>query len=121
MASKPATAETGFIYSMPPRQHALHSDTGYLRVISWYLPDDILTSVKPELATIAEEASSERIKTWTCDAEVRQPYVRTHNVWGARYDVDQLVTSEGWKSLRKWGAHNGYALFFCPSFFLSVY
>lgn len=61
----------------------------------------------PELAKIAEEAASDPVKSWTCDAEVRQPYVKTHNVWGARYDVDKLVTSDGWKNLRTWGAQNG--------------
>ncbi|KAJ6441438.1 Acyl-CoA dehydrogenase [Purpureocillium lavendulum] len=106
-SQKPATADTGFIFSMPERDHPLTSDVAFLRVLSWYLPKDILAAVTPELARIAEEAASDPVKRWTCDAEVRQPYVKTHNVWGARYDVDNLVTSDGWKNLRSWGAHNG--------------
>ena len=62
----------------------------------------------PDLARLAEEASSEQVMAWISNAEKQQPYVKNHNAWGARYDVDKLVTSEGWKSLRRWGAQNGY-------------
>ena len=62
----------------------------------------------PDLARLAEEASSEQVMAWISNAEKQQPYVKNHNAWGARYDVDKLVTSEGWKSLRGWGAQNGY-------------
>lgn len=116
---------------MPERDHPL--DTAFLRVLSCmlnhgytvrrimaiqyiltitgYLPDEILTAVKPELARFAQEASSEQILNWTTNAEKQQPYVKTHNAWGARYDVDKMVTSDGWKNLRRWGARNGYAPF----------
>ncbi|RDW83667.1 putative acyl-CoA dehydrogenase [Aspergillus mulundensis] len=40
-------------------------------------------------------------------AERNQPYVKGHNVWGEKYAVDRLVTSEGWKRLGAWGAENG--------------
>ena len=71
------------------------------------MPDDIFADVLPELTKLADEAADDPVKAWVCDAEVRQPYVKTHNVWGARYSVDKLVTSDGWKSLRTWGARNG--------------
>lgn len=122
-----ASAESGYIFSMPERDHPL--DTAFLRVLScmlnqgcaetWlyiltrpgYLPDEILTTVKPGLARFAEEASSEQILNWATNAEKQQPYVKTHNAWGARYDVDKVVTSDGWKNLRRWGARNGYVPF----------
>lgn len=78
-----------------------------------YLPEDVLRAVKPDLARLAEEASSEQVMNWTSNAEKQQPYVKTHNAWGARYDVDKLVTSEGWKNLRSWGAQNGYVCSLC--------
>lgn len=73
-----------------------------------YLPDDVLRAVMRDLARLAEEASSEEVMNWTSNAEKQQPYAKTHNAWGARYDVDKFVTSEGWKNLRRWGAQNGY-------------
>ncbi|UNI16583.1 hypothetical protein JDV02_003009 [Purpureocillium takamizusanense] len=103
----PATADTGFIFSMPHRDHPLTSDAAFLRLLSWYLPEDILLAVRPELAKFAEEATSDPVKSWTCDAEARQPYVKTHNVWGEKYGVDKLITSDGWKNLRSWGVQNG--------------
>lgn len=72
-----------------------------------YLPGEIFAAVKPELTRLGEEAVSEKIKDWNSNAEKQQPYVKTYNVWGSRYDVDKLVTSEGWKELGKWGARNG--------------
>ena len=126
-----ASAENGFIFSMPERGHPLSTDTAFQRVLTcmfifiyslqrkyqngaltnWfvgYLPNDVLKAVMPDLARLAEEASSEQVMAWISNAEKQQPYVKNHNAWGARYDVDKLVTSEGWKSLRRWGAQNGY-------------
>lgn len=56
------------------------------------------------------EAISEQIREWSADAERNVPYVKSHNVWGKRYDYDRLVTTEGWKQLGKWGARNRYPL-----------
>lgn len=79
---------------------ALHWTTGYL-------PSDLFKAVVPELTALASEATSERIQNWVSNAEKQQPYVKTHNVWGRRYDVDRPVTSDGWKQLGKWGAQRG--------------
>lgn len=61
----------------------------------------------PDVAKAAEESVSEQILTWGGNAEAQQPYVKKHNVWGARHDVDQLITSEGWRQLRAWCASRG--------------
>lgn len=73
-----------------------------------YLPGDILSKVEPEFTGFANEATSEKVKEWTLSAEREPPYVKTYNVWGAKHDVDRLVTSDGWKRLREWGAASGY-------------
>jgi hypothetical protein len=41
------------------------------------------------------------------NAENHQPYVNAHDSWGKRFDIDKLVTSEGWRELGKWGAARG--------------
>jgi hypothetical protein len=73
-----------------------------------YLPEELVATIKPGLIKLGEEAVSPTIKDWGSNAEKQQPYVKTHDVWGARYDFDRLVTSEGWRELGKWGARHGY-------------
>jgi hypothetical protein len=72
------------------------------------LPSDILAKFEPELVEFASQASSDRVKEWMLNAEREPPYVKSYNVWGAKHDVDRLVTSDGWKRLREWGASNGF-------------
>lgn len=77
-----------------------------------YLPAETLRAVEPRLEKVGAEAISPRIREWSADAERNQPYVRSYDVWGARYPVDRLVTAEGWKQLGRWGAANGFVLWF---------
>lgn len=73
---------------------------------SGYMPSSTLRSVESHFTQLGAEAISDRIRGWSADAERNQPYVKSYNVWGKRYDYDRLVTSEGWKQLGKWGARN---------------
>ncbi|KAJ9608175.1 hypothetical protein H2200_007163 [Cladophialophora chaetospira] len=104
---KPSTVNAGFILSPPPLENPFTSDESYQRVLEWYLPSEILKTVKPRLTRFAEEAISPEINEYISNAESQQPYVKTHNVWGGRYPYDRLVTSQGWKALGKWGSKNG--------------
>lgn len=74
-----------------------------------YLPSAALHSLQPHLIQLGAEAISEQVLEWNGDAERNLPYIKSHNVWGKRYDYDRLVTTEGWKQLGKWGARNKYA------------
>lgn len=75
----------------------------------------MLKSVEESLVTLAEEARSKPILAMQCNAEKNQPHVRTHDSWGRRLDVDQLITSEGWRFMGKWGASRGYVVTFSPA------
>lgn len=83
--------------------------------MSGYIPPSVLSKVCPELEKFAADAVSERIYSLIGNAEAQPPYIKTRNVWGARYDVDGLVTSTGWKELGRWGIQNGYNTLFCES------
>jgi hypothetical protein len=72
------------------------------------LPDDVLAKISPDLRNFGAEAISDEINNWIGNAESQLPYIKTRNVWGARYEADRLVTSTGWKELGKWGLKNGY-------------
>lgn len=104
---KPSTADTGFILTPEPLQNPFTSDESYQRVLEWYLPRDVLATVKPRLTKFAEEAVSDQINEFISNAESQQPYFKTRNVWGARYPFDRLITSHGWKEIGKWGTRNG--------------
>jgi hypothetical protein len=71
-----------------------------------YLPSSTLRSTESHFTQLGAEAVSDQVREWTADAERNQPYVKSHNVWGKRYDYDRLVTTEGWKQLGHWGARN---------------
>lgn len=60
--------------------------------------------MESQFITLGAEAVSENVREWSSDAERTQPYVKSYNVWGKRYDYDRLITSEGWKQLGHWGA-----------------
>ncbi|KAJ6101806.1 hypothetical protein N7486_004233 [Penicillium sp. IBT 16267x] len=101
---QPATADSGYITQPAPLENTYTSDISLRRALEWYVPSAILQSVEPEFAQLGGEAVSEQVQEWTADAERNQPYVRSHNVWGKRYDYDRLITTEGWKQLGHWGA-----------------
>ncbi|KAJ5296160.1 hypothetical protein PENANT_c021G05274 [Penicillium antarcticum] len=105
-APQPATADIGYMTEPGPLDNTYSSDTSLQRALSWYLPSATLQSVEQHFTQLGAEAISDQIREWSGDAERNQPYVKSHNVWGRRYDYDRLVTTEGWKQLGKWGARN---------------
>ncbi|CDM27165.1 hypothetical protein DTO013E5_4338 [Penicillium roqueforti] len=104
--SQPATADSGYITDPGPLENTYTSDPSLQRTLAWYLSSAVFQSVQPHLTQFGAEAISEQVREWSADAERNVPYVKSHNVWGKRYDHDRLVTTEGWKQLGKWGARN---------------
>lgn len=105
----PSTTDSGFILQLPQLPNPATSDPTYTRVLQWYLPEPILAKVLLKLVKFGREAVSEEINTYIANAETRQPYVKSRNIWGEKYPHDRLVTSEGWRELAKWGSRNGSA------------
>ena len=99
--------DNGFILSMPKLPNPATSDPAYNRILSWYLPERVLSKVRPRLEAFGNEAVSDEVNQWISNAERQTPYVKTRNVWGEKYAYDRLVTSQGWKELGRWGAKNG--------------
>ncbi|KAJ5179112.1 hypothetical protein N7492_002322 [Penicillium capsulatum] len=103
---QPATADRGSITQPAPLENTYLSDISLQRFLEWYLPGTTLRAVQKQFTQLGAEAVSEQIREWSADAERNQPYVKSYNVWGQRYDYDRLITSEGWKQLGHWGARN---------------
>lgn len=106
-APTPSTIDTGFILSLSELPNPATTDIAYQRILSWYLPAQVLHTVQPRLVKFGEEAVSDRVNELISNAERQPPYVKTRNVWGEKYAYDRLVTSQGWKELGAWGAKNG--------------
>lgn len=127
---RPATADSGYITRPERLQNAYTSDPSLKRSLACkcflfrydchhcivlvthlptigYLPETSLEQLESQLTQLGEEAVSDQVLEWSADAERHQPYVKSYNVWGQRYDYDRLITSEGWKQLGKWGARHG--------------
>jgi hypothetical protein len=75
--------------------------------ITGHLPQDVLATIAPKLQNFGSEAISDETNSLIGNAETESPHIKTRNVWGARYEADRLVTSNGWKELGKWGIKNG--------------
>lgn len=88
----------------------LHLPLHSLLTVSGHLPQDQLSKIAPNLTRFGSDAISKEMNSHIGNAEMQEPYIRTRNVWGARYDVDRLVTSTGWKELGKWGIKQGQVL-----------
>ncbi|KAJ5483988.1 hypothetical protein N7539_005784 [Penicillium diatomitis] len=101
---QPATADTGYITQPVPLENTYTTDPSLKRLLKWYIPATTLDAVESQFSQLGAEAISEQVREWSADAERNQPYVKSHNVWGKRYDFDRLVTAAGWKQLGKWGA-----------------
>ncbi|KAJ5296159.1 hypothetical protein PENANT_c021G05060 [Penicillium antarcticum] len=104
---KSSTADEGFILSTPALENPYTSDAVFLRILQWYLPRDVLSKILSDLQHFGSEAISDETNGLIGNAETQLPYIKTRNVWGARYHADRLVTSAGWKGLGKWGIKNG--------------
>ncbi|KAJ5106239.1 hypothetical protein N7456_002914 [Penicillium angulare] len=123
----PSTVDKGFILSPAALKNPATSDQVLQRILKWFetsdylvcfglvltshisghVPEDLLTKFAPDLNKFGHEAISEEINSLIGNAETQEPYIKTRNVWGARYDADRLVTSTGWKELGKWGIKHG--------------
>ncbi|KAJ5121753.1 hypothetical protein N7448_002885 [Penicillium atrosanguineum] len=103
----PSTVDEGLILSPPALQNPATTDHVFQRILQWYLPQDVLDKITPDLHDFGSDAISHETNVHIGNAESQEPYVKAHNVWGARYEADRLVTSNGWKELGKWGIKYG--------------
>lgn len=103
----PSTIDTGFKLTLPSLPNPATSDAAYTRILSWYLPPPLYATLRPQLEAFGAEAVSEEVHAWIANAETQPPYVKSRDVWGEKYGVPRLVTSEGWKRVGGWGVRNG--------------
>lgn len=78
-----------------------------LRASSVFLSIEVAAASKGEVSALGQEVISDQIFRWISDAERNKPYVKGsgRNAFG-RWTGD-LVTSEGWKQLQRFGIAKG--------------
>jgi hypothetical protein len=93
---------------LTPKLESIHlDDTAYTRFLDSYIPAEVKSQAKAELARLSETTISQQAMNWLADAESNPPHVQHWDSWGVK--KDELVTSQGWKNLWRLGTTERYA------------
>lgn len=79
-----------------------------INIFSVFLPRDIRDAIKPDLSNLGKEVLSKRVLDWVTDAERNVPYLKGggRDAFGRR--TSELIVTEGWRELQRFGIENGY-------------
>ncbi len=85
----------------------LSRDTRLTSKFSVFLPQEVSDVVTSDLSSFGQEVLSKRIFDWVTDAERNVPYLKGsgRDAFGRR--TSDLVVSEGWRELQKFGIEQG--------------
>ncbi|KAI9768091.1 MAG: hypothetical protein M1840_005125 [Geoglossum simile] len=101
----PSSSARGFFQSPPRLENQFNEDAALRRSLLFYLPMHILSTIHSDFSSFGDRVISRQVLAWVANAEQNPPFVQTHDAWGRR--KDELVTSEGWKSLQDLGIAEG--------------
>lgn len=90
----------------PKLESPCGDDVAFARLFDLYLPSEVKQRADGELAGLADIAISQQAMNWVADAERCPPQVQHWDSWGDK--KDELVTSQGWKSLWRLGISERY-------------
>jgi hypothetical protein len=85
----------------PKLESIYKDDIAFTRLLDLYLPSELKKRAESELVGLAETAVSQQALAWVADAENSPPQIQHWDSWGVK--KDELVTSQGWKSLWRLG------------------
>lgn len=69
------------------------------------MSSSVLAEAKPELEALGDKVLQPHVFEWMADAELNLPYVVHQDVFG--HASNKLITSAGWKNLKKMGIEEG--------------
>ncbi|KAJ5552396.1 hypothetical protein N7494_001774 [Penicillium frequentans] len=87
--------------STPKLESPYHEDVAFARLLDLYLSPGIKTRAEGELSVFADAVVSEQVMDWIAEAERHSVHVQNWDGWGEK--KDELVTSQGWKYLWRFG------------------
>lgn len=72
-----------------------------------FLPSSIAAAAHDEVSLLGQEVISDRVFSWISDAERNKPYLKGSGRDAFGHWTGELVTSEGWRQLQKFGIMKG--------------
>ncbi|KAK3326358.1 acyl-CoA dehydrogenase/oxidase [Apodospora peruviana] len=108
VAMEPSSASTGFFQQMPVLENQFYDDVSLQRIAKLFLPSPLLDQVQPEIAQLGQDVLSQQVLDWITDAERNQPYLRGNGRDAFGRPKSQLVVTEGWRELQKFGFEKGF-------------
>lgn len=108
---KAATWNSGFFQRTPDTQkNIFESDYGFQRALSYFFAEnqvtnDVAINAITELRNLGAEVMSDRVMEWGEEAERNLPFIEHQDAFGN--NLNRLVTSEGWKQLKRFAAEKG--------------
>lgn len=87
--------------SAPKLESPYHDDIAFARILDLYLSPEIKKRAEGELSVFADAAVSEQVMKWIAEAERHPVQIQHWDGWGEK--KDELVTSQGWKYLWRFG------------------
>lgn len=92
--------------SAPILESAYHDDPAFARILDLYLSPEIKKRAEGELSALADAAVSDQVMKWVGDAERHTVHIQNWDGFGEKRD--ELVTSQGWKHLWRFGISERY-------------
>ncbi|KUJ07766.1 acyl-CoA dehydrogenase/oxidase C-terminal [Mollisia scopiformis] len=106
-ARKASSANEGFFQTAPTLENQFYDDASYQRILKLFLPKEINETIAPDLSRLGREVLSKRIFDWVTDAERNVPYLKGSGRDAFGRQTSELVVTEGWRELQKFGIENG--------------
>ena len=120
--SSPSSSSAGFFQATPKVPNQFYEDIAlrraFARKLSWftvggtadvwpsvYLPHEVQSSITTDLSQCGASVLKPEVLRWTADGEACPPTLHSWDVWGKR--SDELVTSQGWRTLQEQGIKEG--------------
>lgn len=108
---KPATWNTGFFQRTPDTQkNSFETDYALQRTLAYFFAENqvrnatAMSSIE-ELRSLGARVMANEVMEWGEEAERNLPFINHQDAFGN--NLNQLVTSEGWKRLKGFAAENG--------------
>lgn len=102
-----SSSTTGFFQSSPVILPQYEDDAALRRIVSVYLPSPLPKSIDEDLARFSRLVLSKKVLEYVADAERNLPYLQPLTAFGAQNKSNPLITSEGWRMLKKIAIREG--------------
>ncbi|KHN96922.1 acyl-CoA dehydrogenase [Metarhizium album ARSEF 1941] len=104
---EPSSADGGFFQEAPVLRNQFDDDASFQRCFKLFLSPEVASRAGGEVSTLGRDVISDQVFTWVAEAEHNKPYLRGSGRDAFGKWKGELVTGEGWRSLRAFGQSRG--------------